>query len=146
MVGGAWGVISTGLLTNPARLEEAFGKTEHYGWFYHWGNGSGDFTLMGIQLLAVLFIFGWTFVIMGIWFYGLNLLGWLRIDPLEEEVGMDISRHKGAAYDIVAAPEASVDALNQSRSNRGTKKSKTDSAEDPVAVASGAPADEQIDA
>jgi Amt family ammonium transporter len=68
----------------------AFNKSEHYGWFYHWGDGSGDGTLLGIQLLAVLFIFSWTFVIMGVYFYCLNLLGWLRIDPLEEEVGMDI--------------------------------------------------------
>lgn len=53
---------------------------------------------------------------MGVWFYCLNLLGWLRIDPLEEEVGMDISRHKGSAYDISPSPEAAVDALNLSRS------------------------------
>ena len=29
----------------------------------------------------------------------LKYLNWLRIDPLEEEVGMDISRHKGPAYE-----------------------------------------------
>ena len=117
--------------------------SDHVGWFYSWHRGSGDFTLLGIQLVGVLFIFAWTAFTMGAWFYMLKVMGWLRIDPLEEEAGMDISRHKGAAYDIAAAPEASVDALNQSRSNRG-KKAKADTAAEPVAVPSGA--DEQIDA
>lgn len=126
MVGGAWGVIATGLFSNEARLDEAFGLTEHIGWFYAWGRGSGDGTLLGIQLISVLFIFSWTFVVMGVFFYTLNMFGLLRIDPLEEEVGMDISRHKGSAYDINAVPETSVDALNLSRSNH--KKSTADTA------------------
>jgi Amt family ammonium transporter len=115
-VGGAWGVIATGLFSNENRLREAGFSTENLGWFYNWGQGSGDGTLLGIQILAVLWIFGWTAVIMGTYFYILNLLGWFRIDPLEEEVGMDISRHKGSAYDISSAPETAVDALNLSRS------------------------------
>lgn len=77
---------------------------------FEWGRGSGDFTLIGIQLIGVLFIFSWTFTIMGIYFYALNYLGWLRIDPLEEEVGMDISRHKGSAYDL---KEANVDDVKE---------------------------------
>ena len=32
MVGGAWGVLATGLFTKPELLEAAFGKTKHYGW------------------------------------------------------------------------------------------------------------------
>jgi ammonium transporter, Amt family len=71
-------------------MEAAFGMSEHVGWFYSWHRGSGDFTLLGIQLISVLFIFALTFVVMGIYFYILNFMGWLRIDPLEEEVGMDI--------------------------------------------------------
>ena len=135
MVGGMWGVIATGLFTNEARLDAAFGMTENIGWFYEWGRGSGNFTLLGIQLLAVLFIFGWTFVIMGVYFYCLNLMGWLRIDPLEEEVGMDISRHKGSAYDINNADTNAVDALNLSRSGHkgGTlSQKKEDEASEPA--------------
>jgi Amt family ammonium transporter len=136
MVGGAWGVIAVGLFTNEARLETAFGMTEHIGWFYSWGRGSGDGTLLAIQLIAVLWVFAWTFTVMGVYFYCLNLMGWLRIDPLEEEVGMDISRHKGPAYDIVKTPEAAVDALNLSRSghvktNAQIPSSKDDSASGP---------------
>jgi len=98
MVGGMWGLISTGLFSNPDRMEVAFGIKEHSGWFYEWGQGSGDFRLLGAQLIAVLFIIGWTGVTMGAYFYVLNTFGLFRISPLEEEVGMDISRHKGSCY------------------------------------------------
>lgn len=117
MVGGAWGVIATGLFSSPDRLEEAFGMSEHVGWFYSWSRQSGDFTLLGIQLLSVLFIFAWTSFMMGTYFYILNMFGLFRIDPLEEEVGMDISRHKGSAYDMDggSAKADKVDLLNTSR-------------------------------
>ena len=117
MVGGAWGVLATGLFSNPHRIEIAFGMTEHAGWFYEWSQGSGDFTLLGIQMLEVLFIFGWTFVTMGACFYLLNMLGMFRISALEEEVGMDISRHKGSAYDMNAVPKEKVSELNSSRNS-----------------------------
>lgn len=118
MVGGAWGVIATGLFSNPDRMEVAFGMSEHSGWFYEWSQGSGDFTLLGIQLLSVSFILGWTSVTMGAYFYVLNIFGLFRITPLEEEVGMDISRHKGSAYDMDgSAPRDKVSELNSSRRN-----------------------------
>ena len=93
-VGGAWGVIATGLFTTPGLRDQAFpvddGAEQAVGWFYEFARGSGDFTLLGTQIIAVLFVFGWTFVVMGTYFYVLNMAGMLRIDPLEEEVGMDI--------------------------------------------------------
>jgi hypothetical protein len=90
--------------------------SEHVGWFYSWSRQSGDFTLLGIQLLSVLFIFGWTSVLMGTFFYILNTFDLLRIDPLEEEVGMDISRHKGSAYDMSgSARSEKVEQWNTSR-------------------------------
>jgi len=101
MGGGIWGIISTGLFTAPALVDRAYNSNNNpAGWFYD----GRDFTLLGIQLIAVLFIFVWTFVIMGGFFYGLNRMGWFRVDPLEEEVGMDYSRHKGSAYDMSGAP------------------------------------------
>ena len=101
---------------------------------YHWSNNSGDFTLMGTQMIAVLFIFGWTFTVMGTYFFVLNSLGWLRIDPLEEEVGMDISRHKGSCYDMSGASQQDVAKLenmrqlvleDRSNTSRGSKGKKT---------------------
>jgi len=132
MFGGAWGVISTGLFTNETRLALAFDKTENIGWFYEWGRGSGNFTLLGIQLLSVLFIFGWTCCIFGPFCMVLKYLDWLRIDPLEEEVGMDISRHKGPAYESEGAANDSavlqlstrrLDLLNTSNTSSGKGKS-----------------------
>lgn len=122
MVGGAWGVIATGLFTEPALLEAAFPDLgEHFGWFYAWTRSNGDFTLLGIQLLAVLFVFGWTFVVMGIYFKILNYFNLLRIDPLEEAVGMDISYHKGSAYNIEDPNKEYVEQLDLSRSGHKTK-------------------------
>lgn len=67
---------------------------------------------------------------MGIYFSILNYFGSLRIDPLEEEVGMDISRHKGSAYDMKSAETQAVKELENSRnlledrslSRRGSRK------------------------
>jgi Amt family ammonium transporter len=98
MVGGAWGMIATGLFSPRHLLNEAYGRSIHEGWFYAWGNGSGDFTVLGIQLLAVIWIFGWVFVVFGLFTWSLHSLGMLRVNAYTEEVGMDISAHKGAAY------------------------------------------------
>jgi ammonium transporter, Amt family len=115
MFGGAWGVIAAGLFSKPDLLERAYSLTDHVGWFYEWGRGSGNFTLIGIQLIGVLFILGWVGGVMGVFFYILNFFGMLRVSPLEEEAGMDISRHKGSAYDI---PPANDDAIKQLTSSR----------------------------
>jgi len=96
MVGGMWGVIATGLFTAPRRLETAFGMTKHVGWFY----SLGDFTLLGVQLISCLWIIAWTSATMGIYVWVLNMFGMLRVDPLDEERGMDISVHGGPAYNL----------------------------------------------
>jgi hypothetical protein len=102
---------------------------------YEWARGSGDFTMLGTQLIGVLFVFAWTFVIMGIFFSILKVLGWFRIDPLEEEVGMDISRHKGGAYDMGMPLEEAINELNNSRHSRGSfKKGVTLEHKDAMAV------------
>lgn len=116
--GGAWGVIATGLFSNSHRMQIAGFSTENLGWFYEWGRGSGNFTLIGLQLIAVLFVFGWTSCIFTPFCLGLKYLDWLRIDPLEEEVGMDISRHKGPAYESEGSANAeAIMELSQSRRN-----------------------------
>jgi len=134
MVGGAWGVLATGLFSSPPRMEAWLGRSTDAGWFYEWGRGSGNFTLFGIQIIAVIFIFAWTFVVMGCYFWVLNRFNMLRIDPLEEEVGMDISRHKGSAYDMSGDADVkhvedlsqrrASKALTDSSSRRGSRRSK----------------------
>ena len=58
----------------------------------------------------------------------------LRIDPLEEEVGMDLSRHKGSAYDMSGEADKkhfedlsqrrASKVLSDSSSKRGSRRSK----------------------
>ena len=115
MFGGMWGVIAAGLFSKPDLLERAFSLTAHVGWFYEWGRGSGNFTMIGTQLAAVAFILGWVSFTTGIFFYALNFMGMLRVSALEEEAGMDISRHKGSAYDIKDVNKDVVSQLNSSR-------------------------------
>lgn len=117
MFGGAWGVLATGLFSNPYRMGIAGYATGNLGWFYEWGRGSGNFTLMGIQICSILFVFGWTVCVFTPFCYALKFLNWLRIDPLEEEVGMDLSRHKGSAYQSEGSNAEAVAELNSSRRN-----------------------------
>jgi Amt family ammonium transporter len=127
--GGMWGLLSTGLFSAPRRLESAFGLTKHVGWFYSWGRGSGDFTLLGIQIIAVIWIIGWVVGIMGPYIYFLNWMDMLRVDPLEEEVGGDISRHKGPAYVIEDVSKEKQEELSLHRSQHKKKKKKEKAAD-----------------
>merc|ERR1712038_1379819 len=72
---GIWGCIATGLFAEPGRAGVP-------GLFY----GGGK--LLGVELLGVLFITAWTGVIMGIFFFILNMLGIFRVDEIEEKVGL----------------------------------------------------------
>jgi len=107
---GMWGCIAVGLFAEPERTEIAYGSTR-YGWFYSWGRSSGDAHLLLIQLLGILWIAGWVAFTMIPFFVGLNALGMFRVDPLEEEVGLDISHHRGAAYDMQGPSKEDVDEL-----------------------------------
>merc|ERR1712086_1224931 len=80
-------------------------------------------TLM--QLIGVTFVLGWTSCIFTPFCLILKYLDLLRIDPLEEEVGMDMSRHKGSAYESGPASESSMKELNLSRSGTHLGKSKS---------------------
>ena len=133
LVGGCWGDWAAGLFSKGELLSVVYGKDTHVGWFY---NGS-DFTLMGIQILATLFVFGWTFAIMYPFFTVLNYFNMLRINALEEEVGMDLSFHKGSAYDIAPVKQEYVDELVMQRSTHGgvMKLPKMASAPDPAPAA-----------
>lgn len=93
--GGLWGILSIGLFGSPRRLYDVNGRNEHVGWFYSWRKGSSDATLLGAQVVGLLFLFGWLFCTMYPFFRWLDWQGWLRSDPLEEIVGLDTSYHGG---------------------------------------------------
>jgi len=114
---GMWGCIATGLFAEPLRTKLAYGDSvEHFGWFYSWGRGSGDANLLLAEICGILFIVAWTCATMVPFFSLLDFFGLFRINPLEEMVGMDISRHRGSAYNLEDANKEAVDLLNQSRS------------------------------
>jgi len=82
---GVWGVIATGLFASPSGLSQYYGRSDnlHVGWFYSWGRGSGDASLLACQIIGVLFIIGWVSVIMTPFFCSIELLrnvpsGWFR--------------------------------------------------------------------
>ena len=52
------------------------------------------------------------------YFLILNALGLFRVDALEEEVGLDISHHKGAAYDLSGPSEDAKEKYEISTSQR----------------------------
>ena len=52
-------------------------------------------------------------------FWTLNYFGALRVDQVEEEAGMDVSRHKGSGYNEETSNHASeaVEELKEKRSS-----------------------------
>ena len=75
----------------------------------------GDGVLLGIQIIGVLVIYGWCFAVFIPFCLALKFMNFLRIDTIEEHVGMDISRHKGPAYRVHGVDENLIDTLNLSR-------------------------------
>jgi Amt family ammonium transporter len=90
---GMWGCIATGLFAAPRHTALAYGAT-NCGLFYSNAN------LLVNEILGIGFIILWIGGVMTPFFILLNVLGMFRVDPLEEKVGLDISHHKGAAYDL----------------------------------------------
>mmetsp|Transcript_5693 Transcript_5693/g.8256 ORF Transcript_5693/g.8256 Transcript_5693/m.8256 type:complete len:517 (+) Transcript_5693:131-1681(+) len=107
---GIWGCLATGLFAEPNRVGIAYGTGE-YGWFYNWGLGSANANLLLVEFCGVLFIIGWVAVIMTPFFLILNMLGMFRVDPLEEEVGLDVSHHKGSAYDLTGPQKEDIEEM-----------------------------------
>ena len=95
---GIWGVIAVGLFASPSRLELVLQRSDHVGLFYSWGRGSPDASLLGANVIGLLFIIGFVTVIMFPFFCTLQYLGWFRSDPLEEIIGLDF-RYHGTTYD-----------------------------------------------
>lgn len=119
-----------GLLTHPERLRQAYGSDAHPGFFYSLGRGDVDAKLLGCQVLGILFIFGWTFVMMLPFFVWLNFMGWFRSESVQELVGLDISYGGvGAAQGLLHADEGDdgvkeeyLDAYEKYRQNMREKR------------------------
>lgn len=113
---GMWGCIATGLFAEKSRMALAgyAGAEKYPGWFY----SNGEARLLACEIIGILWIIGWVLIIMTPFFFILKITGLFRVDPLEEDVGLDISHHRGAAYDFTAAPKKSVEDLNVMRATK----------------------------
>jgi len=119
---GMWGCIATGLFASRRFVTMTYGETYSPGLFY------GDGNLLLCEICGILFIIAWVTVIMGPFFIALNALGMFRVDPIEEKVGLDISHHKGAAYDLTGPAEGDVAELAEKRATAHGKSGFEDSA------------------
>ena len=122
LVGGAWGVIATGLFASPTALRRYLDVdvAEHVGFIY-----SADGSILGCQIIGLLFIIGWVTVIMFPFFVILNYLGMLRADSLEEIVGLDVSYHGWSPALVDGVTQRDLDEYNRQRqqSNRTSRHS-----------------------
>ena len=78
MTNGIWGCISVGLFADPTWVNIVYHNSTHVGWFYSWGRGSADATLLACQLVGILFVIGWVMVTMIPFFTLLHWWGFLR--------------------------------------------------------------------
>jgi Amt family ammonium transporter len=108
---GIWGCLAVGLFGNPNRIDVAYGA-DSGGLFY----GKGE--LFACEIIGVLLIIVWCCALMLPFFLVLNKLGLFRVDPIEERVGLDISHHKGSAYDLSGAEPEDVNALAEVRASK----------------------------
>jgi len=112
---GMWGVLAVGLLAEPTLVANVYGDGAGCGVFY---KGCGADQLIN-ELASIGWIIGWVFGTMTPFFLILKGAGLFRVDMLEEEVGLDISHHKGAAYDMAGAKQEDVEELVARRSQHG---------------------------
>jgi Amt family ammonium transporter len=118
---GAWGVIAVGFFANGGLMATAGYNPEHEGLFYEWAGDSSDANLFVCQLACVAWVLGWVVCVMTPFFMLLNAAGMFRVDALEEEVGLDISHHRGAAYDYSGPKKEDVEELMEVRASRHGK-------------------------
>lgn len=97
MINGIWGTLSVGLFAEPNLMQAVYKTSTHVGWFYSWGRGSADATLLACQVVGILFVIGWVVCIMTPFFWLLHYSGFLRADSLEEVVGLDIGYTGGGS-------------------------------------------------
>lgn len=97
---GMWGQILTGLLAKPEFVKQVYGLNNYSGVFYtevstkHGSRGR----LLGAQLIQIVVIFAWTCGLMAPFFLIMRALKLHRVSEHEEQVGLDVSKHGGAAY------------------------------------------------
>jgi Amt family ammonium transporter len=90
---GIWGVLSVGLFSSQALMENAYGTSENYGLLL---GGGGE--QLAAQFIGIAAIVGWTVVTSGVLFLAIKYTVGLRVDVEEEVQGLDIGEHGMQAY------------------------------------------------
>ena len=113
---GMWGCLATGIFASPRLVKNAYDMENVGGFLY----GTGG-ALFAAEIVGILFIVAWTVGTMFPFFVILKMIGWFRVDPMEEQVGLDISHHKGAAYNMAGPPDDSIRAFEALRKKSPSK-------------------------
>ncbi|MBI2843038.1 MAG: ammonium transporter [Armatimonadetes bacterium] len=88
-VGGTWGAIATGLFASTA-----INSAGANGIFF------GNAALLGKQVVAILAVFAYSFVVTAILLKITGLISPLRVTKDDEETGLDLSQHGEVAYNL----------------------------------------------
>ena len=124
MANGIWGMIAVGLFADPTLKAVAYGGNTKAGLFYA-ANHDGGADLLWCQLLAVVLVVAWVSCIMYPFFLMLNKFGLFRVSQIDEEVGLDISKHGGAAYEMSGPSADALKDFQDKMSNSGHGPSKS---------------------
>ncbi|KAK7237872.1 ammonium transmembrane transporter [Aureococcus anophagefferens] len=90
---GAWGLLAPAFFARPENMRAAYGNHSRAGLFY-----TGDFSMLGCQLLALVSVTAWVVALMGPFFLAMNRFGLFRVPEDMEIDGLDSSKHGGSAY------------------------------------------------
>ena len=85
MMGGIWGVLAVGLFASENGMATAYTETDQYGLLL-----GGGVEQLGIQLLGIVAIVGWTAVTSSIMFAIIKATYGLRVGEAEEIRGLDL--------------------------------------------------------
>jgi len=124
---GLWGVIAVGLCAAPDLIDPAYGTDRPAGWFYEWGRSSSNFRLMACQLSGICFIIAWVTATMFPFFYLLKVVGWFRVNEVDEEIGMDLSHHGGSTYTFEKPDPEVIAKYEERRQSKIERKTSVDS-------------------
>ena len=93
---GIWGVVAAALFSKLEFFEEVYGSG--YGNFGKGAFYGGNGYLLGFSISLALCIQGFVGFTMFIYFYLMNLGGFLRVSVQDEQKGLDESHHGGPSY------------------------------------------------
>lgn len=102
LASGSFGLLAAGVFASPDKLKAAYPNADHAGLLY------GGIDLIGAQIVGLLFIFAWTFATMYPFLKALDYKGLLRVNELEEIVGLDATYENEKMNDDTSETDTEV--------------------------------------